>query len=235
MKSLILTHQGKRSTNQDLVLEQTSKDGSYLFAVIDGMGGYEHGELAAKVIAENVETYISTVDSIDSFHVQKAINKSNLAIRQKNEILSGRMGATMGGIVIKDAMVTYFLVGDVKIFHFRNNHLIFESTAHSLVSDLIMNGSITEPSQLSKYKHVVTRCIQGDVKLSQAEFNTNQFYPETDIIIVCSDGVHDQFDALQMENMLDHANSPADLFVMLKERLTSVATDNFSFGIIQSN
>jgi protein phosphatase len=174
------------------------------------------------------------VDSIDSFHVQKAINKSNLAIRQKNEILSGRMGATMGGIVIKDAMVTYFLVGDVKIFHFRSSHLIFESTAHSLVSDLIMSGSITEPTQLSKYKHVVTRCIQGDIKLSQAEFNTNQFQPETDIIIVCSDGVHDRFDSLQIENMIIQADSPKDLFRQLETRLVDEATDNFSFGIITS-
>jgi len=235
MISLTLSDKGKRSVNQDLILEQAAKDGSYLFAVIDGMGGYEHGELAAQVIAENIATYISTVDSINPFHIQKAINKSNLVIRQKNAVVSGRMGATIGGVLIKDEIVTYFLVGDVKVFHFRNNHLIFESTTHSLTTDLIASGSITEPTQLSKYKHVVTRCIQGDVKLSQAEFNSNHFQADTDVLIVCSDGVHDQLDSLQIEKMFFKAASTTDLFHHLKTRLTAEAIDNFSFGIISLN
>ena len=76
MKAIAVSHKGKRDINQDLILEYTSIDGSYLFAVIDGMGGYESGEIAAKIVGENIETYLSTVGTIDAFHIQKAINKS---------------------------------------------------------------------------------------------------------------------------------------------------------------
>lgn len=233
MRASTLSHKGKRATNQDLVLEDKLRDGSYLFAIIDGMGGYEHGEFASQLIAESIATYMSTVGSIDSSQIQMAINKSNLAVRQQNAMRSANMAATIGGVVIKGSTVTYFWVGDVKVFHFRNNRLIFESTAHSLVRNLIESGSITEPNKLSKYRHVVTRSIQGDVKLSQAEIQSNEFQQEKDILIVCSDGVHDLIDGLQLERFVHLANTTADLLAIFNAKLREEAVDNATIGIIR--
>jgi protein phosphatase len=235
MKAITVSHKGSREVNQDLILEYSAIDGSYLFAVIDGMGGYENGEIAAKIIGENIKTYLSTVGTIDAFHIQKAINKSNLVIRQQKPALSVGMGATVGGVIIKNISATYFWVGDVKILHFRNKELLFESIPHSLVNNLVENGSITEQSQLSKYRHIVTRSIQGDIKSSQAEINYNSFYGNSDLLMVCSDGVHDRFETLQIENLLKQVESPSHLKVELESRLIEEANDNFSFGIIFSN
>lgn len=235
MKAIAVSHKGKRDINQDLILEYTSIDGSYLFAVIDGMGGYESGEIAAKIVGENIETYLSTVGTIDAFHIQKAINKSNLALRQQKTESSESMGATIGGVIFKGSSVSYFWVGDVKIFHFRNKKLLFESIPHGLVNDLVENGSITEPSQLSKYRHVVTRSIQGDIKTSQAEIDSNTFQDNTDLLFVCSDGVHDLFESLQLENLLNQVESPLILKTELESKLKREASDNFTFGIITSN
>ncbi len=113
------------------------------------------------MVVDNITTYLSTVDSINAFQIQKAINKSNLAIRQKSADLSTKMGATIGGVVVNNSIVTFFWVGDVKIFHFRDKHLISETTTHSLVNNLAANGAVVETSRLSKYRHVVTRSIQG--------------------------------------------------------------------------
>ena len=236
MKALTLSHLGKRPTNQDLLLEQTFKDGSSLFAVNDGMGGYEHGEIAAQLIVDSMSTYLSSVDIIDSFQIQKAINKSNLFIRQRNIALLGNMAATIGGIFIREETVIYFWVGDVKIFHFRNGGLIFESSAHTLVSELVENKSILDPAKLSRYKHVVTRAIQGDVKLSQAELYSGDFDIENDILIVCSDGVHDLFDGLQFANMIERScNSPTLLFELFKSQLPDLAVDNATVAVIGKN
>lgn len=235
MKAIAASHTGKREINQDLILEFTAIDESYLFAVIDGMGGYESGEIAAKIVGENIETYLSTVGTIDTFHIQKAINKSNLALRQQKTESSESMGATIGGVIFKGSSVSYFWVGDVKIFHFRNKKLLFESIPHGLVNDLVENGSITEPSQLSKYRHVVTRSIQGDIKTSQAEIDSNSFHDSTDLLFVCSDGVHDLFESLQLENLLNQVESPLMLKAELESRLKREASDNFTFGIITSN
>ena len=234
MKAIGLSHRGQRDINQDLILEYTSIDGSYLFAVIDGMGGYDNGEIAAKMVSENIEAYLSTVGTIDAFHIQKAINKSNLAIRQQKNAIPEIMGATIGGVIINGTDTTYFWIGDVKILHFRNKKLLFESSPHSLVNDLVENGSITEPTQLSKYRHVVTRSIQGDIKNSQAEIDTNSFNTSTDLLFVCSDGVHDQMESLQIENLLNQVDTTFSFKTELEARLTREASDNYTFGIIAS-
>lgn len=235
MKAIAVSHKGKRDINQDLILEYTSNDGSYLFSVIDGMGGYDRGEVAAKIICENIETYLSTVGTIDAFHIQKAINKSNLAIRQQNSYLAMNMGATIGGVIMRDSIVIYFWIGDVKILHFRNRELFYESSPHNLISDLKANGNVFEPSQLLKYRHVVTRAIQGDLKTSQAEIETNSFHENTDLLFVCSDGVHDQIESLQLENLLKKAESPLKLKEELESKLKIAASDNFSFVIISKS
>lgn len=232
MMTITASHIGKREINQDLILEYTAIDGSYLFSVIDGMGGYDSGEIAAKIVSENIETYLSTVRTIDAFHIQKAINKSNLMLRQHKNDITESMGATIGGVIIKETDVTYFWIGDVKILHFRNKKLLFESSPHSLVNDLVENGSITEPTRLSKYKHIVTRSVSGDLKNSLAEFDSNHFNKNTDLIFVCSDGVHDHLESLQIENLLCQVDSPLTLKIKIESKLKIEANDNFTFGII---
>lgn len=235
MNSIALSHAGKRETNQDLILEYTSFDGTYLFSVIDGMGGYEYGEIASKMVCENILAYLSTIKTIDAYHIQKAINKSNLAIRQRKNGLQMGMGATIGGIIIKETDITYFWIGDVKILHFRNKKLLFESLPHSLVNNLIESGSITEGTQLSKFRHVVTRSIQGNLESSQAEIHFSSLKPDTDLIFVCSDGVYDQMESLQFENLLNKVETPLAFKEALEAKLLNIASDNFTFGIITSN
>jgi serine/threonine protein phosphatase PrpC len=103
------------------------------------------------------------------------------------------------------------------------------------VNDLVENGSITEPTQLSKYRHVVTRSIQGDIKNSQSEIDTNSFNASTDLLFVCSDGVHDIMESLQIENLLNQVETPFAFKKELEARLLRGASDNFTFGIITSN
>lgn len=232
MKATAISHRGKRDINQDLIFEYTASDDSYLFAIIDGMGGYENGEIAAKMIGENIQAYLSTVKSIDAFHIQKAINKSNLAIRQQKKGETDNMGATIGGVIIKETTVIYFWIGDVKILHFRNNKLLFESIPHNLVSELVENGTILEPLQLSKYKHIVTRSIHGDLKKSQAEMAYSTFDKDSDLLMICSDGVHDIFDALQIEKLQNQFKSPKIFQSQLESKLKIKAKDNYSFGVI---
>lgn len=85
-------------------------------------------------------------------------------------------------------------------------------------------------SQLSKYRHVVTLSIQGEIKNSQADLITKSFDPNTDLLIICSDGVHNHFDGLQFERFLDQMESSFDLKVELESKLSREASDNYSFS-----
>jgi protein phosphatase len=228
MRSITFTHKGKRDTNQDLVLIESITPKINLMLIADGMGGYEKGELAAHLVVDNVLTYLTTVNKIGLPEIQKAINKANLAIRQEKEKSNLKIGATIGGIIRKSNQAICFWVGDVKIFHFINNKLFKESTSHTLMNEVISNGSIKDPKQINKYKHVVTRSVQGEIALSQIESFNIENVGNEDLLIICSDGVYDIMDGLYIEHVLKSNNSIEESMVEIENQLLKYGTDNFS-------
>lgn len=228
MNSIIISHIGKRESNQDFVLVENINSDTQLHIVADGMGGYENGEIAASLVAENILTYLSTVQNIDSIQIQKAINKANLVIRQEKDKRGAKLGATVGGIVYHSNQAICFWVGDVKIFHFKNKKLIKESTSHTLIEEIIKNGSIKDSKQINKYKHVVTRSVQGDVEHSKIEYFKVDNIDHSDLFMICSDGVHDIYEGLVIQNLLNSNDTLEKTVSQIESSLKFEAKDNFS-------
>jgi len=235
MKIISFTHKGKRVVNQDYILTQKVNTNSSLVLVADGMGGYEQGETAARIVADNVIGYLSIVENIDTGHVQKAINKANLGIRQYKDGKQLKMGSTVGGVIITGNKAICFWVGDVKIFYFRGKKLQFESQSHSLVNDLIDSGSITDLNSLARYKHIVTRSVHGDVGESIVDFEEIENADHEDLFIVCSDGVSDYYDGIQIQQLLS-GNDPLESIIShIESRLEKEADDNYSLVAVEIN
>ncbi len=233
MRLIAFSHIGKREVNQDLVLKERLGPGTYFFLIADGMGGYERGEVAARLVAENVHTFLLNAANIDAEQIQKAINKANLAIRQHKEKYSQRIGATVGGIILTPGKAFCFWVGDVKIFHFHNKRLVKESKSHTLMNEVIQNGSIRDPKYIVKYKHVVTRSVQGEVELSKIDsFEVNNITVD-DMFVICSDGVHDLLEGIQIQAIINTSQSINDAFSLIEERMKIEAKDNSSLIAIQ--
>lgn len=232
MKSIVFTHKGKRDVNQDFVLVQNINPETYLMLISDGMGGYENGDIAAKLVAENILTYLSSVTQIDDLTIQKAVNKANLVIKQLKEKSNSKLGATIGGVVLTPYKAICFWVGDVKIFHFRNNNLQFESYPHTLMNDVISSGSINDANQISKYKHVVTRSVQGDVEYSKVDIHTIESVTGKDLFLICSDGVHNLFEGIQIQQLLNTSDTVDEAINRVEKRLKLEANDNFSLILL---
>ena len=103
-----LTGIGKRELNEDVVLIEEINQSTNLFLVVDGMGGYQKGEMAAKIISENFATHLHSLSGFQSQDIENAFKKANLAIKQynsENKIISG---ATVGGILITENKIFVF-------------------------------------------------------------------------------------------------------------------------------
>jgi protein phosphatase len=227
MKSITLTHKGKRKINQDVVLTKNIDPETYLYLVADGMGGYDNGEIAAQIALESVETLLSIVEVIDKDCIQKAVNKANLAIRQFQEQNNSKLGTTLGGIIISKGLAKCFWVGDVKILHYSENKLVFESKSHNLINELSESDVVNETFKPSKYSHIVTRSIQGDIKksiISYQELVVN----DKDKLIICSDGVHNIIDSQTMLFLMNNQKINSSFIDQLNNRLNNESDDNAS-------
>lgn len=232
MRHIEFTYKGQRKSNQDVILTKEIHPDTYLYMVADGMGGYSDGDLAAKLVVENIETYLTSLKKIDKKEIQIAVNKANLAIKQQKQQSHNEMGATVGGVLVNGNSAKCFWVGDVKIFGFRKNKLFFESEEHTLINQLKNNGSITDISRVSKYKHIVTKSIQGNIEKSIIDYEELDFSSNEDLIIVCSDGVHNIIDGHMISHMLNSTTDLKKVFETISNRLKLESIDNASFIVI---
>jgi protein phosphatase len=227
MKYNTLTHIGKREVNQDVILIKNINPDTYLYIVADGMGGYDNGEVAAKTATESILTFLSNIDKINKETIQKAINKANLAIRQLQEKNNSKMGTTLGAVIISKNIAKCFWVGDVKILQYSEGKLAFESKSHNLLNEISENDAFKETFNSSKYSHIVTRSIQGEVKksvISYQELTIN----EKDLLIICSDGVHNIIDSHTIQYLMNSLENSSSFIDHLNERLKNESDDNAS-------
>lgn len=218
-----LTGTGKRDSNQDFIYIDRLESGASFFLIADGMGGYEKGDDAARIVSENIFTFLNFVGSINEQNIQKAVQKANLAIKQFNCKNNIKSGATIGGIIVKGNIVHIFWVGDVMIYQINKGEILFQTKSHTLVNSLLESESVKEEKSLEKYKHIVTRSISGKPSESSIGYQLIQF-SEGDTFIICSDGVHN---TVSVEQILMYIHQENGL-QQLENQFLKDAQDNYS-------
>lgn len=223
------SNKGNRKSNQDFLLSKSISSDCSLYMVVDGMGGYEYGDIASKLVAENIYTYLSTVKEINEKEIQKAANKSNLIIKQKSDDFGAKIGATLAGVIVEENLAYMFWVGDVKIIFIRNNEIFFESHSHTLINQMIENGNLI--NNINRYKHVVTRSISGNIKDGLIECYSSNFIKE-DLLIIYSDGVSDILDSYQINHIFKSTDSVLEGISKVESICSVSARDNFSMTVL---
>lgn len=223
MKVQQLTGIGKRLNNQDFIYIDRLESGASFFLIADGMGGYEKGDEAARIVTENIFTFFNYAESINKQNIQQAVQKANLAIKQFNNNNNIKSGATIGGIIVEENTVHVFWVGDVMIHQINKENILFQTQSHTLVNSLLGTESIKEEKYLEKYKHIVTRSISGRPSESSIGYQLIQF-SESDSFIICSDGVHN---TVSVEQILIYINQKNGL-KELESQFLKDAQDNYS-------
>lgn len=225
------SNKGKRNSNQDYLFSKVINPDCTLHMVVDGMGGYEYGDVAAKLVAENIHTYLATVKDINEKEIQKAVNKSNLIIKQKSDDLNAKIGATLAGSIVFKDKALIFWVGDVKIIHIRNQELLFESHSHTLINQMIDNGNVI--NKIERYKHVVIRSVSGNIKESVIDcYSVSNLLPN-DLIMIYSDGVSDILNSYQINNIFKSLSIAQEGISQVESLCNIEAKDNFSMLVVQ--
>jgi serine/threonine protein phosphatase PrpC len=236
MQLFSFSKKGNRTANEDFVLSKTWNELTSIHIVADGMGGYEHGELAAKTVANTIAEYIHEHIHINNDLediIKKAINHSNQAIQALRAEYNSKMGATLAGILIHKHKTYCFWVGDVRIYQIRENRIIFQSKDHTLINELLNKGQTLTPSEIQQYRHIVSKSIQGNHEELSPEIVTINDLPEPGSFIICSDGVYSSFKNDDWEQLFKMQTNPSQILSVVKNICSTKSEDNYSMVLIQ--
>jgi protein phosphatase len=190
------THVGNsRPENQDSfrvhasVHEHALDSLGYLFAVADGMGGYEHGGIAS---VQALETFFDAFyrghPSRPAQNLRGAAQAANLAVYQTAQRLGARMGTTLSAINLAGRQLNLAHIGDSRVYMVRGRKATCLTNDHTAVGELV-RMRILSPDKVRTHdrRSVLEKCL-GMQLFIQPDI-TQHTLVEDDYLILCTDGV----------------------------------------------
>jgi protein phosphatase len=191
-----------------------------LFAVADGMGGAQAGEVASKLAAAALEeTDPGTLSAPEK--VESLIQEANRRVhaRATADPATSGMGTTMTVAIVEGSAVTIGHVGDSRAYLVRDGELEQLTEDHSLVNELLKSGKLTpEEAETHPQRSVITRAVGTDPDVDVDSFTIDAH--EGDIFLLCSDGLTDM---VGDDDILDVAAKYRDDLDRVTKSLVSAA------------
>ena len=164
---------------------------SPLFAVADGMGGAQAGEVASRLAASALESGDS--DGLDGLErIDALIQEANRRIydRASTDPSASGMGTTMTVALVEGMTVVIGHVGDSRAYLVRDERMEQLTDDHSLVNELQKSGKLSaEEAQAHPQRSVITRAVGTDPDVDVDGFTIEA--EEGDVVLICSDGLTD--------------------------------------------
>ncbi len=181
-----------------------------LFAVADGMGGAQAGEVASKLAAAALEE----TDSGSLHGEERLVSLIQEANRRVHERASADpatsgMGTTMTVALVEGDVVTFGHVGDSRAYLVRAGRLEQLTEDHSLVNELLKSGKLSpKEAETHPQRSVITRAVGTDPDVDADTFAVQA--QEGDVFLLCSDGLTDMVDDEEILDLLDRYHDDLD-------------------------
>ncbi|HKA25947.1 MAG TPA: Stp1/IreP family PP2C-type Ser/Thr phosphatase [Gaiellaceae bacterium] len=177
------TGKKRRRNEDDYVVEPP------LFAIADGMGGAQAGELASSLAAGAVREDEGAEGSGER-RVTEIIQEANRRVYQRSsqDAAASGMGTTMTVALVGDGSVVFGHVGDSRAYLIRDGRLEQLTEDHSLVAELVRSGKLSpEEAETHPQRSVITRALGTDPDVD-VDVDSIETVPG-DLFMLCSDGL----------------------------------------------
>jgi PPM family protein phosphatase len=201
------SRQGPRPYNQDRLAYSYSKD-ALLLVLADGMGGHRNGEVAAQLAVKTLtdafqRLAVPSLSSPAKFlidHIQQVHDMIENVTQAEEFVESPR--TTIVAAIIQRGYLWCAHVGDSRLYHFRNGHLLFRTEDHSVVQSLYKKGMITKDEMATHpYKNKIYNCVGGETP-PQIDLSDRHELLEGDTVLLCTDGVWGVIDDQQIKEII---------------------------------
>ena len=227
IRSWHCTHNGtKRKHNEDTWVDRPDLG---IWAVADGAGGHQAGEVASGMLAEALDSMPPGLSASEMLGAVRArIAETHQALRDE---AARRGGNTMiaSTVVVLLARGDHFAclwAGDSRAYLLRDGEMRQITKDHSLVQELVDNGTIAaEDAENHPHANVITRAIGADIEDLVLDKVSGRLQ-QGDRFLLCSDGLCKTVPFRQMEELLRVDNGVPPPQSLVAAALALDVTDN---------
>ena len=228
------THRGRvRKSNEDSIRLDAERG---IFLVADGMGGHAAGEVASAIAADSSMEVLTAAAPGDPTGLKEAFALARQRIIEccnGDERVVG-MGTTLTITRLqRDGSVDVGHIGDSRLYVLSGEVLKQATQDHTWVQRELDAGRITpESARTHRLSHILTRVLSAEEPAIPDVFRINVV--PGDVLLLCSDGLHNMLDAYGILQILLDGASPAELAQALIDAANRQGgADNISVIVIR--
>ncbi len=241
-----ITDTGKqRTNNEDTFIAETLPKPFITACVIDGLGGYEGGEVAAALAREAIVNTLSKgADDIITLLKQSIIYASQSIQEAKKNTANENYNHMACVVTLALADITsnkfyYAHVGDTRLYLLRDKSLIKITKDQSFVGFLEDNGRLTEEEAMQHPKrNEINKALGFDMAVDAADYietGESPFLPG-DMLLVCSDGLTDMINSQAMAAILNNNQTLQQKAEALVQSANDAGgSDNITVVLVQND
>jgi PPM family protein phosphatase len=217
----------RRRQNEDSFVHEPP-----IFAIADGMGGAQAGEVASRLAAAVLEEAEGSQPSGEA-RVAELIQEANRRVyeRSNEDAAVSGMGTTMTVALLDAAAGTVAIghVGDSRAYLVRDGELEQLTEDHTLVNELLKSGKLSpEEAVVHPQRSVITRALG-----TEADVDVDTFTVETrpgDVFLLCSDGLSSMISDGEILGLVRSGNGDLDAALrgLIQAANTSGGDDNIT-------
>jgi serine/threonine protein phosphatase PrpC len=215
----------KRRRNEDAYVSEPP-----LFAIADGMGGAQAGEVASRLAAAAVREGVPRAPAGEK-RIFELIQEANRRVydRATSDPHTSGMGTTMTVAMVDGDRVAFGHVGDSRAYLIRDGAMEQLTDDHSLVNELMKSGKLSpEEADVHPQRSVITRAVGTDPDVDVDTFTVTA--KTGDLFLLCSDGLTDVVSEQEILEVVERNRPDIDraLRALVKEANHGGGEDNIT-------
>ena len=206
----------------------------FLFAVADGLGGHNSGEVASALALEALAREMTGAPSMGPpmRSLKRAVQQANLEIYQKSITVPElhRMGTTLTASLVTGNTLVTAHIGDCRLYLFRNGALSQLTKDHTSVQEQMEYGILSpEEARTHPDRHKLTNYLGHDLITSVDTLKMG--LQAGDVLVQCSDGIHDVLSESEMMELIRAGRPEAACRAAVQRSQDAGGPDNMSLQV----
>jgi protein phosphatase len=180
-----------------------------LFAIADGMGGAQAGEVASRLATAALKE--AGTNGGGEQRIADLIQEANRRVydRSSSDPNTSGMGTTITVALVEDDRVAFGHVGDSRAYLIRQAQMEQLTEDHSLVNELLKTGKLSrEEAETHPQRSVITRALGTDPDVDVDTFSVRA--EDGDLFLLCSDGLTDMVSEESILDVVERNRSDID-------------------------